>query len=393
MIKNNRIESLTYFICAISLVLLPLLAPYKFFGPFSASHILLIIAYLFSILYTKRIYFIKSLFFLFFIHSILSMGAYFIRIEEISTDQIPISLIYILINIILIMQVIKSTPKTYFIKSALIIGILSSIFLCYQYVLVFFNINPPDGKLPFLIFKETSGWANIDVNNIYMRRVHSFFPEPSYFAIFILPLLAYTLSKNKVFISMFFLVSLFLSTSSLGIIVGLLLLILKFLKIENLKKKKKFLLVLSLIFIFFILFNNLDIFNYNTEKIQNLGVNSDIRLIGYLDYFFILPDIFQIIGVGSNQFVYYFEEYNLKNYSNAFVISLLNFGFLGFFALVIFIITRYMRYKQSRSFIIIFFIICCVDAFLYNMYFFYILSYIYIFSAIHKENITKKNTN
>lgn len=384
MIKKNQIDSFTYLICAISLVLLPVLAPYEFFGPFSTSHILLTIAYLFSILSTKRIYFIKSLFFLFMIHFILSMAAFFIRIEELSTSQIPISLIYIFINVILIMQVIKSTPKKYFIKSALIIGVFSSIFLYYQYILMFLNINPPDGKLPFLILKETSGWANIDVNNIYMRRVHSFFPEPSYFAIFILPLLAYTLTKNKVFISMFFLVSLFLSTSSLGIIGSLILVALKFFKIENLKKKKKFIWVLSLIIIFFLLFNNLDIFNYNTEKIQNLGENSDIRLIGYLDYYFILPDIFQIIGVGSNQFVSYFEEFNLKNYSNAFVITLLNFGFLGFFALVTFIITRYIKYEESRSFIILFFIICCVDAFLYNMYFFYILSYIYIFSAKQK---------
>lgn len=391
MIKEKRSEFLTYFLGALSLVLLPILAPYKFFGPFSISHLLLIVAYFFSIIYSRKIYFIKSLMLLFLTHLTLSIIAYFIRIDDISANQIPVSLLYIFINIILVMQVIRSTPKKYFIKSALFIGIICSFFLCYQYALIYLNINPPDGKLPFLTFKETSGWASIDVNNMYLRRVHSFFPEPSYFAIYILPLLAYSLIKNKITISIIFIISLFLSTSSLGIIGSAILVIIKFLKIEDLKKKKKFLSVLGVMLTLYYMFNNLDVFSYNSDKIQNLNENSEIRLIGYLEYYLILPDILQVVGVGSNQLASYFEEFNLKNYSNAFVLSLLNFGFLGFFALIIFIISRYIKYKDSRNYILLFFIICCVDAFLYNTYFFYILSYVFIFSNKYEKETDSTN--
>lgn len=385
MKKTYKIDFFVYLIGALSLVLLPILAPYEMFGPFSISHSLLIVAYLLSVLYTKKIYFIKSLALLFTVHFVLSIAAFIIRIDDVSSQQIPISLIYILINIIIVMQVIRTTPRKYFLKSALIMGIISSIFLCYQYILVFFNVNPPDGKIPFLIFSENSGWAAIDVNNMYLRRVHSFFPEPSYFAIYILPLLALTLFKNRIILSIFFLISLFLSTSSLGIIGSLILVFTKLIKVENLKEKRKYLWTLCLVTVSVYLFNDFDIFNYNTEKIQNLDENSNIRLTGYFEYFFLLPETFQIVGVGSNQFASYFAEFNLKNYSNAFVLSLLNFGFLGFVALLVFIINGYIKYKNSRPFILIFFIICCIDAFLYNMYFYYILSYIYLFSPHNRQ--------
>lgn len=388
MIKtNNAINKYVVILCSFTLALLPILAPYEFFGPFSMSHLLLFISYIVTILIAKRLYIVKELFFLVSIHLIVSLIAFAMRINQMFVNEIPPSLLFITLTTFMIMQVIRTASIYYFIKSSLVIGLLACVFLFYQYILMWLGINPPDGKIVFLSLNQHSGWAEIDINNIYMRRLHSFFPEPSYFALYLLPLLSYTLNKGKILISLILYSTLLLSSSSLGIITGSILLLINLFNIRSLKSILSTVAIsLFLVFLYYLV-KDAEFFRYSIEKIFNLEEDSNIRLVGYIDYFKLLPDLYQIIGVGSNQFTYYFHEYNLKNYSNAFVLSLLNFGVIGFLSLVIFISTLLLRYKDKRVYILIFIIVCFVDAFLYNMYFFYILSFILI-SNIHKKELS-----
>lgn len=377
------------------MAIIPIFSAYEFIGPFSLSHLFLLTAFALTIAVYKKVSIIKSLFFLYLSHFIFSIFIYFLRINEPFSEKIIESTMYTFVNIVLIMQIIKFADRKIFMKITLKVGMICASFLLLQYILMMLNINPPDGRIPWLSLRESQGWADININNIYLRRLHSVFPEPSYFAIYILPLFAYCLINSRFILASFFFISLFLSTSSLGIIGSLIILL--FYLFSHKKVRDKLLLLFMVIIggiIFFIFSKNgMDIINYNMNKIGNLNENSDVRLSGYLDYYFILPDINKLMGIGYNQLPYYFAEYGLKNYSNAFVLSLLQFGMLGLLTLLIFIISKFLNLNsQNKLYILIFVIICSVDAFLYNMYFFYILSFVLIKDR-YKLNLGKEGNS
>jgi hypothetical protein len=366
---------------AITLALMPILSTYQLFGPFTVAHILIGISVILTIGFTKKVTVIYPLLTLFSIHALLSTFAYFSRANDLYIEKIIPNLIYTGINVVCVMLIIRITNKQLFFKAANIICIAASVFIFFQFALLMNGINPPDGRIPGLPLAADRGWAEIDIQNIYRHRVHSFFAEPSYFAIYLLPVLSIALIHKRYLLALFFLAALFVSTSSLGIIGGLFIFVLY---IMRTLKVKDTVLLLTLVIVmgavwYFIGFGANDLFAYNLNKIENLNEHSKIRLTGYLNYYQLLPDLQKMIGIGYNQLQLYFFDYHLKNYSNAFVLSLINFGLLGFLTLVGFIISLFVKLKaENKIFIIIFALICTIDAFLYNLYFYYILAFVFI---------------
>lgn len=256
----------------------------------------------------------------------------------------------------------------------------------------------PLGQLPFL--EISSGW----VPEVWGFRFNSLFSEPSYFSIYLLPLFVYHFLKNTWSKAIIFASFIVLSSSSLGIISVVVVLTLRFFSSSFAKKNKfKFLMIFVMVIVFFgILMNYIPIMktfiSRSYDKIAEIfnsssddGFMEDVRLGGYLNLFDELHIKEQVFGVGNAQLQNYFAEQGVRvyNYSNSFVLSLLNFGLLGFSVFVIFIGNLFFSSRKEKTFLfwLVLVITLAVDSLLFS-YRYYWLVYFVLFSNKRLENFS-----
>lgn len=246
----------------------------------------------------------------------------------------------------------------------------------------------PLGQLP--IFDVSTGW----VNDVWGFRFNSLFSEPSYFAIYLLPIFLYNFLNKSWLNAILFGVFILLSSSSLGIISLCLVIIFQFFKNNwSLKNKIKFVAILALVFCGLqMLTANVSAFESfitrSIEKISDIfknssngGFNNDVRLSGYIRLFGELPIKEQIFGVGNAQLQNFFAERGVRiyNYSNSFVLSLLNFGLIGFLTFLCFLgSTFYKSYKNKTVlFFLILVIAFAVDSLLFSYRYYWLLYFVF----------------
>ena len=395
VLKKTKNESLSIVQIFLSIVLLilPILSPYTLFNnnnniPINPFILLISVIVLITFRLKYRLKIIKPLVLLWIVHLFLSLLTAF-------TYDFNISLIYSLLSITFVIfcygWLISNCNFEIFTKCANLIGLLCCAFLFFQAICLAMNINPPSGRLFNLKLLNNVGF----VETTWGFRLNSFFQEPSYFAIYILPILAVNLEDEKYFLSIIYFISLILSSSSLGII-GSVILVLYYILIR--KKSFKFFIiaVISLLIIHLVLYNSLEFYHTSLDrsidKLLSIST-SNIRLTGHIGLFGSLPFANQIIGVGINQMQNYFHQgigYGIDNYSNSFVITLINTGIIGFIAYIIFIFDMFKKTLKSNRLIyfIVFLVIASVDYFIYNYFFFYIL----IFYFCSESRIKNEST-
>jgi hypothetical protein len=236
------------------------------------------------------------------------------------------------------------------------------------------------------------------------ERPSTFFSEPQAYASFMIPLLIMALYKKKYFFSIFIAISIFLSTSSQGILlVGITFLIFIF---HTGKWYNKILFSLLSILLIMVLFT-LPIFQFATEKILKTNYLEDnIRLTrGFIIYStFNKTDLMWGIGEGQQQS--YVEEYlsfmpwfkRFKNdtdheallgYSTTFARILIS---SGIFPLIVFIILLFSLAKCSDKDLFALLLIIVASSFastiLFNTWFlFYYLLY---FGCVDKNRLVGK---
>lgn len=262
----------------------------------------------------------------------------------------------------------------------------------FQIVMSLSQREVPLGKLPYLSI--SSGW----VNDVWGFRFNSLFSEPSYFAIYLIPIFLYNFLKHKWKNALLFGVFIVLSSSSFGIITLGILLAINFMGSQIKLKDKAFIIGFALLLIaaagivfikipavstFFIRSINkvLDIFYKNSHG----SSDSDIRLIGYLYLFDELPIREQLFGVGNSQLQNYFMERGvyIYNYSNSFVLTLLNFGMIGFIIFIVFLINLLWtsRKKGSMQFWLILVMAFLVDSLLFSYRYYWLLYFVLYFQG------------
>lgn len=377
-LKNNKIERKFPIICIMAF---PILSPYKVIGPISFGTILLLIGAISCIKNNKKIIINKPLTIMICIHMIFSLIS--VLIQKNYEIYIPTmnSIIMVFLNSILIMQFINNYDNYILDKVFRGFAFLVVGFIIYQSVFIKLGITPHNG----MIFKElVSGysWSN----SIIYRRPNSFFAEPSYFSIYVLPLLAYFLLNKKYIMGIIIYISIIFSTSTLGIIGGGIVIIYIIIINYDIKIKLKLIYLLPVLFLIMIFlvnkFNLYWIIEQNLVKIQNLNTESAIRFTGNLKYFICLNNVYKFIGVGIGQLAnhLYILGINAYNYSNGIIIVLFNYGILG---LIIFIYTCVIYFKnltkEKKIYMIIFLLICIIDYFIYTPNFYYILFFILIY--------------
>ncbi len=278
-----------------------------------------------------------------------------------------------------------------FKKFAYYIAIVSSLILLIQFILLNMGFsNVFNGKISFLNLSKYDDWSPF-YNASGAIRVHSIFQESSYFCIFVLPVFANCLKESKYKISIFFIISILISTSSVGLIGILLILINQSIANKTLTRKIRIklcvtFLVFSLLIIILYKFNDniKNIIEFSLFKIfkikddlknERMG-STRLRLLGHIFLFKDLPLFFKLVGLGASQYVNFFDL-NIS-YSSTVVTILLNYGILGLLVFFVWVFTILKKYSLEKIYLIIFVMICFTDQFWFNWYFFYMLTWIFM---------------
>ena len=387
---------------AILLAILPILAPYSLFNTsvlLGDFLILLFCGYIVAFK-TKKIYINFPLLLYIGVISINSLIS-FLFTHNLDFQKMIMSLVKNILYFVCfsILWGDLKEKKEIFYKAVLIVSLISCLFIFYQFTCELLNLEIPSGKIWGLIIDKDKTFSPI--HTYQGLRLHSFFQEPSYLAIYTLAALSLSLRYNKYVVLLIQVAALVICTSSLGYI-GLIIVFLYYMLISGQKKKISVCLKIILVFIVvnFILINGVpeykEFLDLSMEKVLNISddlqseeyTSANMRILGYLYFFPKLPLLNKFIGLGQSQFTTYFIEYHLYNYSNAYVINLLNHGIVGLTVFLLALLQIYKKInKEDRIFIIIFLLVCVADAFLFNMYFFFVLTFVVI---VYPQNVAIK---
>ncbi len=250
--------------------------------------------------------------------------------------------------------------KKLLIKFMYIISIIATIYLMIQFIGSYiFNVNFSN-VFNFGIIQNSTN----DLSNLTIYRPASFFGEPAYYSTYILCTLSFLILDNfnikKKKLSIIFLIfGIFLSTSTAGIYLLLILLMCYILK--NQKSKRFLLLILLIAPIFFILVSNMsnileslgnfgNLLSFALEKPMHYSTLS--RLGGSYKYLTNLSGIYKLIGWGvGNEYIFLGVE---STYMNSVVRLIIQFGYIGGLAFIMYIL---IILKRCNSLLALFLII------------------------------------
>ena len=391
--NNSKIAS---FLIAIS----PIIAPYaigklSLFTVVGLMYILLVIFFVnkpgIIKIYKKEISYLSLTNF------VLILGLLNIIFLNNNTNLIN-SIISLSLNSIVLYFLWQNSNFNEVIFFAKIIGYICGIFAIYQIIVLLSGSNVPNGKIPFLNLVSGQGW----VEETWGFRINSLFSEPSYFAIYLIPLFAYSIKTLELKNSIIFSFLIIISSSSLGILLTIVVIIMNLIDTKNsIKDKgKTILLVLVFLFLGYIIIENnssLKTMVFRTmDKIVNIN-NNDIRLNGgYIKYLVEYGPREIIIGVGLGQFQNYFMEKGiyLYNYSNSLVMIIMQFGIVGtiFAICYYFYILKISIRKKSFIFFIILMLIMLSDFIIFNIRYFYLLYFILYYEDTHNKILWKEKS-
>ncbi|MEL7648002.1 MAG: hypothetical protein AAGU76_07905 [Sedimentibacter sp.] len=271
-----------------------------------------------------------------------------------------------------------------FLKAYEVIGIICSIGLLYQALMVYI-LKHPVSPIVILsrVFVPKTNWAS----NIL--RPMSFFQEPQAYATFMLPLLAYTLNHKKYLLSIFFVICIFLSTSTTGVIMAVGICLYTAL-IINKHKLSSYIFLIIMIIIFLLIVRS-DIFIYTINKVINISFNNERLSNGFtilknLDY----KQLIFGVGAGNIYNIMFNQSIKLPKYYSTFSGIIIDYGILGLF-LYCFMLYRLFRRqnKIGRLFVIMIFILSFTQTILFNTAFVNFYTAYFICSLNEEKNFYK----
>lgn len=258
-----------------------------------------------------------------------------------------------------------------------IVGLIATGFLIYQFVAFYFFGIIVKGDISILNSLE------LGFESINYGRPTSFFYEPAHYIIYIAPIYAMSIIKKDYIVSLIFMLGMFMSTSTTGLIFALAIPL-----IINIKKAKSIIYIIIIGVIVFILVNNLQSLYgqyFNKLDINNLMVS--LRLFGTVSYFQYFSTSEWIFGLGINklaEFIYQKGNIETINYANSLIFLVFSFGILGTIVWSIFCIRLYTKTDANYKVIwYIFMFILVSDQILFNRNLLYLLIWVYAVSKKH----------
>lgn len=377
-----------------SIAAIPVLAPYRLFG-LPVSWILGAIFLVLVIIQKKKlaitiknqqmpVYLFAIMAFVISINGLLEL--------QYKTSLIN-SLIALCIELVIYITLWNHSDVDNTMKYAKWVGYACCGYAIFQMLMLFTGKPVPLGKLPFFTIPASQGW----VPDIWGFRFNSLFSEPSYFAIYLLPLFTFYLMRKRWTSCFVFAAFIVLSSSSLGILAMAAVLFWFLLWDEFLCKGHTQQIVMILcggsvaIVLCFALPQTRGFISATVEKLGKLFTESnDLRLAGHIEYFDYLPFKEQLFGTGVSQLQNYFADrgISLSNYSNSFVMAILNFGVFGAIGMALFLLAAWKISidRHSLLFFIIFVLILAADSILFSYRYYYLIYFIWNYSEKEKHN-------
>jgi len=374
---------------AFLLCLLPILDPYLIgIGGLMIVEFLAIVIFLWAII-SNRVFLSKSFSLLLITFFILSLvSALFSRHGKANYVLQFKVLIFQIINLVAFGFLWRKISKENFLKAVVVVGVIAASLAIIQFVAVTLGFrNFYTGQLPFEV-GENNHFGGLFDRNTGDLRVHSFFEEPSYLALFELPVFAYCLKSKRIKSAIIVGISCILTASMLGVFGVLVAMVYIIFADKTIKAKQKAILLLIIgivivagIFLYGSNSTIRELVDYQFGRITTIDSelertdsSASLRLLGNIEFFARYDSLNKIVGVGFNQYAVYFDL--SKNYSNDFVTTLLDFGIIGFVALLICLATLFNKIdRDGKIYFIMFVIALAVDHIWFNIYFFYLLSW------------------
>jgi hypothetical protein len=392
---NNKVRifesffDIKYFLLA----LCPILSLYSFIPLFSIGYFCLIVYMIIDLLFRRRSqrfnFTIIVIMLLLILINIFSgfINDYILDITQSFNNTAGM----IVFSIIAAFYCVSSNlNKEKWYKASKIVAIAATLYLFYQYFSYYFLNTIHSGLVPFLKLAGDNVYESI----IY-GRPNSFFYEPAHYAIYILPVLAISISKREYLIGILLIVGLFLSTSTTGIAITIFIILFTFIKSKSTQIIPTLLFVLLvMIFIFFIVPDKiLNVFLF--DKLSQQSLFESLRIFKPLDYFQFLSGSNWLFGVGLNQLSSYIGTMiigDVENYANVYFFSIFSFGIIGGVIWISYMISLYKNVlSEFKVIFYLFIIICFTDQLLFNRNLLYLLIFVYAYSRPSFEK--KKNSN
>lgn len=258
-------------------------------------------------------------------------------------------------------------------KACRIIGVLSTVFLLYQFAAYYAFDWVVKGNISFLSVND------IGFRSIEYGRPTSFFLEPAHYALYISPIYAMSIIKKEYLTSFLLLMGLIFSTASTGIIMGIVLPIIIMFSNKNKNILRNILLIVvavaALQLVTTLFFENI------LTKITFDSMFSSSRIFGtlyVLDYF---EPIEWLFGIGINRMPDFLSAYMntmIRNYSNSILFCIISFGLVGGIALIIYLYSLYKKTPVNYKVIWVILLLCLMsDQVLFNRNLLYLLIWQY----------------
>ncbi|MGH2665060.1 hypothetical protein [Flavobacterium sp.] len=315
----------------------------------------------------------------------INLFSYHINYKHIKYDIFVNNLLYLVFFMFIsVYYTSKEINTEFFEKTLVFLGVLFSVAVLIQ---AFYFLIKGE-SISFLLPLATDLDQNVDSIQ-FNGRPNSVFQEPAHFAIFMVPLLYTVLNKKKVWLTVLFTVSIFLSTSTYGLILTLIVYLIYALRNKN--GKIYFLLILifcALLFFFFYDFFQA-VLTTNINKTQeSMDLTANTRFMGGIESVEFMDFFQDLLGIGYNQTKDFMEWHYLSNptnYSNSFLFSFYAGGILGFTFLLLYLKKLY-KINIDKIYFFIFFLTLLTDQIIFNQNFLYLLFVIYFIKPNYNEN-------
>ena len=251
------------------------------------------------------------------------------------------------------------------------VGVFAMVGLFYQSYQVFVQ-GIDVGIIKVLPFSSSA-----ETFSMLYNRPHSIFLEPALYSTWILPLLYMSLKRKKYLFSFIITVSIFLTTSTIGLIMGLILWIYYLALDHDIKFKYKMMISVELVVLVLLLFYS-PIFSATINKLSNEDIGNSVRTASGWKIYYQLSGSEKTIGILSNDL----RDYLLRNIDLGLIGLNASASFLGFvnslsyaaikygdIGLILYIYLFYSIWKNGKKDLWPYLLLCFLSTFGQSVFF------------------------
>ncbi|MCD1116483.1 hypothetical protein [Chryseobacterium turcicum] len=372
-------------------MLCPMIGIYELIPNVGLDTLVLLFGMLLLILIKRKFQFDRMLFLYFGVLVVLNILSYGLSTANKNNIFVNNSIQILVFAFFLSFYKKNSMYNTKFDKILNYFGLFAVMGVFIQYISYYFFNNPLPLRLPIGNFIKDGFDIETFGGSILYGRPTSFFKEPSHFAIYIVPIMYRNLERKNYWMFGLFTLGLILSTSTLGIVLFVIMLIRH--SVSSAKNIGYILLSIIPLVLFTILYSDeFKAINKDySNKLDTSSLNDNIRVFGVLKTF----DFFEfkdfLFGLGHNQLGDFQLQHNFAeayNYANSFFMAVFSFGVIGFFVFLL-ILKKGFNNKFTTGYFLIFVAVLFSDQILFNQNFFYLYMISFMFLNVDSSRIPK----